>query len=68
MQKVDMFLAAIDTLFWSGGSEPMPEIIWGANDLLDWFEAEYDVKLNMRFTEDCENYKEVVAQIQNVLR
>jgi hypothetical protein len=65
MKNKDLFLAAIDTLFWSFGSEPPAEVIWGANELLDWYEKEYNVVLNIRFDEDCENYNEVIEVIKN---
>lgn len=65
MKNKDLFLKAIETLFCSFGSEPPSEVIWGANDLLKWYEAEYNVKLNIEFDEDCENYEEVINIIKN---
>jgi len=65
MKNKDLFLQSIDTLFWSFGSEPPAEVIWGANELLDWYEKEYNVQLNIRFDEDCENYNEVIETIKN---
>ena len=65
MKNKDLFLEAINTLFWSFGSEPPAEVIWGANELLDWYEKEYNVVLNVRFDEDCENYNEVIEVIKN---
>jgi len=65
MKRKDLFLKAINTLFWSFGSEPPAEVIWGSNELLDWYECEYNVKLGIRFDENCENYEEVISIIMN---
>jgi hypothetical protein len=65
MKNKDLFLAALDTLYWSWGSEAPAEVTWGANELLDWYEAEYNVELNIRFDEDCVNYKDVIEAIKN---
>ena len=49
------FIKALGTLFYSWGSEAPAEVIWGANDLLEWFESEYSVSLGQRFEEDIAN-------------
>jgi hypothetical protein len=65
MKQKDIFISALDTLFWSWGSEPPAEVYWGANELLDWYEAEYNVILGIRFDEENENYEEVIEAIRN---
>jgi hypothetical protein len=65
MKNKDLFLKAIDTLYWSWGSEAPPEVSWGCNELLEWYEAEYNVVLGVRFEEDCQNYEEVIEAIKN---
>lgn len=69
MREKESFIKALDTLFWSFGSEPPSEVIWGANELLEWFEKEYSVKLS-RFTEDdrtiADGYDKVIDEIRNL--
>lgn len=68
MKNKELFFQALNTLFWSFGGEPPAEVIWGANDLLVWFETEYGVKLQNRFSEDPmtmgEDFKKVILEIQ----
>ena len=70
MKNKELFINALSTLFYSWGSDTPSEVIWGGNDLLDWYEKEYNIKLNIRFTEDqnycgCSNYEEVIQAITN---
>lgn len=69
MRNIDLFINALNTLFWSFGSEPPAEVIWGANDLLVWFESEYGVQLENRFSEDLntmsDDFDKVIEEIKN---
>lgn len=68
MKNKELFIEALSTLFWSSGCDPGSEVIWAGNDLLKWYEAEYDVKLNIRFDENngenAYNYNEVIEAIK----
>lgn len=73
MQQKQLFLKSLSTLFHSWGSDTPPEVTWGANELLDWYEAEYNVKLNIRFCESYQEpdllyrpYEDVIERIQNI--
>ncbi len=67
MKEENFFIKALDCLFYSWGGETPPEVFWGCNDLLDWFEQEYDVKLNIRFEDKSpSNYDDVIKAIRNV--
>jgi hypothetical protein len=70
MKNKELFFQALNTLFWSFGSEPPAEVIWGANDLLTWFETEYNVKLQNRFSEDpmtmAEDFQKVIEEINSL--
>jgi hypothetical protein len=70
MKNKNLFINALNTLFWSFGSEPPEEVIWGANELLNWFEIEYNVKLQNRFTEDPftmeDNFEKVIQEINSL--
>lgn len=68
MKNKKEFIKALGTLFYSWGSDTPSEVIWGANDLLDWYELEFNVSLDIRFLEDqdgcgCSNYDMVIASI-----
>jgi hypothetical protein len=63
MKEKDKFIKALGTLFHSWGSDTPPEVFWGANELLNWFEKEYGVTLGVEFEED--NYDEVIKAIKN---
>ncbi len=65
MKEKEAFIKAIDGLYHYWGSEAPPEVTWGCNDLLDWYEKEHSIKLNIRFEEDCSNYDEVIEAIRN---
>jgi hypothetical protein len=69
MKNKELFIKALNTLLWSWGSDAPAEVVWGANELLEWYETEYNVALNARLNEDpmkIENsYKKVVQSINN---
>lgn len=67
MKEKELFIAALLTLFYSWGGEPPPEVCWGGNELLDWYEKEYDVKLGIRFKEDEDGqlFEDVCEAIRN---
>lgn len=65
MINKDLFINALSTLFFTWGSDTPAEVFWGANDLLDWYEKEYNVILNIRFDEENLNYDEVIEAIRN---
>lgn len=70
MKEKELFIKVLNTLFWSFGSEPPAEVIWGANDLLEWVEVEYGVKLKNRFSEDldtmADDFEAVIEEIENL--
>lgn len=70
MKDVKQFLKSLSTLFYSWGSDTPEEVYWGCNELLDWLESEYDIKLGIRFERDEEtyesNYDEVVKKIDDI--
>ena len=64
MTKED-FIQNLETLFSFGDTS---EVINGCNDLLDWYEKEHNVALNIRFDDfngDNKNYNEVIQAIRN---
>lgn len=65
MKEKELFIRALNTLFNSWGSDAPAEAIWAANDLLKWYEKEFDVTLNITFEEDISNYEEVIDKLRN---
>lgn len=61
----EMFINALSGLFYSWGSDTPPEVFWGCNQLLDWYDIEFDVQLNIRFNEENPNVDEVLEAIRN---
>ncbi len=55
MKQKQLFVKALLTLIASWGGDTPPEAIWAANELLEWYEAEYNVILGVRFGEDGDN-------------
>ena len=51
MKRKREFIESIKTLLYSWGSDTPPEAIWGLNELIDWFEKEYNTKIKHRFAE-----------------
>jgi hypothetical protein len=66
MKQKELFITALNTLFWSWGSEAPAEVAWGCNDLLVWYETEYNVILGIRFNEDCTNYEDVIETLRKL--
>jgi hypothetical protein len=72
MEKIisqkEMFVKSLDTFFWSWGSDTPTEVFWGANELLDWYEKEFNLSLGIRFERDEEtfdtNYNAVIEAIR----
>lgn len=60
----EMFIKSLSTLFNSWGSDVPSEVFWGANELLDWYEVEFGVKLNIRFDEEDPNCDDVFDAIR----
>ena len=63
MKNKEIFLSAIASILYSGPADAPESIIESVNELLDWYEMEYDVTLGIRFEED--NYEEVFETIIN---
>lgn len=57
MNKKELFIKAIETLLNAWGHDTPPEVIWGVNELLEWYEKEYNVSFNRFLQEDCDNEK-----------
>ena len=68
MKEKELFLKALNCLFFSWGSDTPQEVIWGGNDLLIWFEKEYQIELGIRFKEDEKtyelNFEQVIEKIK----
>jgi len=60
MKNKDKFIAALNTLMFSWGSDAPAEAVWAANEMLDWVEAEYNVTIEQRFEEDPEEDTELL--------
>ncbi len=52
MIKKQEFINALSTLLFSWGGDTPPEAVWAANEMLEWYEKEYGVKLNIEIEED----------------
>ncbi len=66
MVEKDLFLKALGILFESWGMDTPPEVFWGCNHLLEWFEKEYSINLGIRFDEENpDNYEDVIKAIRN---
>ena len=65
MRNKEIFIEALSTLFFSWGSDTPAEVFWGCNELLDWYEKEYNVTLGIRFDEENNNFDEVINVIEN---
>jgi hypothetical protein len=65
----EMLIKALSTLFHSWVSETPSEVFWGTNELLDWYEQEFNIQLGIRFERDDEtwetNYEDVIIAIKN---
>lgn len=63
----ELFIKALETLFFSGGSDASVEIFWGANDLLDYYEAVNNVKIT-RFKRDNKTYEDNITDVFEEIR
>ena len=61
-----LFIKAFETLFWSWGGDPFPEVTWTANQLLDYYEAANNVDLGIRFEDEQGTaFDDVIEAIKN---
>jgi len=66
----ESFIQSLSSLFFSWGGDTPPEVYWGCNDLLDWYEKTFTISLGIRFEEPQEsnnyenNYKAVIEAIK----
>lgn len=71
MKEKDKFLAAIRTLMWSWGGDTPPDAVWAANEMIEWAEAEYGIKIDRRFAEvtepEYENNEDVIDELASKL-
>jgi hypothetical protein len=69
VNQKEMLIKSLGTLFHSWGSDTPDEVFWGANELLDWYEKEFNLQLNIRFERDettwDTNYEDVIEAIRN---
>lgn len=65
MKEKELFIKALESLFFDWGGDTPVEVFWGANELLNWYETEYDVLLNIRFDEENDNFNKVLEAIKN---
>lgn len=71
MKEKERFIKALGGLFFEWGGDTPQEVYWGANDLLNWYEVEYGIELNISFESPCKengyklNYDEVIEAIRN---
>jgi len=54
-------------MFWSWGSEPKDEVLWAANELLEWIEKEFNVELNIRFERNEKTYEINFQEVISVM-
>lgn len=64
MKEKKLFLKAILTTLAAWGGDTPQEALWAVNELLDWFEAEYNVKLDIQVDEYGNmSYEEIETKI-----
>jgi len=70
MKQKELLIKSLSTLFYSWGSDTPDEVYWAANELLDWFEKEFNVTLEIRFERDEKTYEDnfdkVIEKIFNL--
>ena len=64
MKQKELFIEALKGLINNWGSDTPWEVVWGCNDLLAWYEAEYNVSLGVRFSEEESNLNKVIKAIK----
>ncbi len=68
MNNKELLIKALNTLFWSFGSDAPPEVIWGVNELLEWIEHEFNVKFENQFSEGSsieDDFERIIKQIES---
>jgi hypothetical protein len=73
MKNKKEFFAMLSTLLGSWGGDTPPEATWTANELVDWVEKEFGVKVESRFAEAYDEKAEedhndnVIEELKRVL-
>ena len=71
VEHKEMLIKALSTLFFSWGGDTPSESFWAGNELLEWFEAQFQLQLNERFDEAAmheghdDNFEVVIEAIRN---
>jgi hypothetical protein len=66
MKEKKIFIDALNTLFFTWGGDPPPEVYWAGNDFIKWYEAEYNVNIGIQFDEQNPNFNDVIEAIKKV--
>ena len=67
MKEKEKFIKALEGLFYYWGGDTPPEVYWGGNDLLEWFETEYSISLGAKFDEsDPSSFDKVINLLRNI--
>lgn len=66
MKRKDLFIQALDTFVSSWGGDTPPEACWGLNELIEWYEAEYDVNIGVYIGEE-EDAWEKLEEIKKII-
>jgi len=61
MNRKDLFLKAISTMLHSWGGDTPPEAYWTLTELIEWYEAEYGVQLDIPEIEENYEWAEAVV-------
>ena len=67
MKNKKKLIEMFNTMFWSWGGDPQDEVFWAANELLEWIENEFDVKLNIRFERDNDTYDTNFEEVMDAI-
>ena len=68
----ELFLKALQTLFYSWGGDTPPEAYWAGNEFIDYFETVNNIQLGIRFEEPWDqnnwegNYDAVIEVINKL--
>jgi hypothetical protein len=68
MKNLELFITALQTMFYSWGGDPAPEVYWAGSDYLIWIKKEFDIELESDFDEmNPESIGIVIAELREKL-
>lgn len=67
MKNKDLLIAMVETLAYSWGGGPYPEVYWALNDLIKFLNAEYNIAIPPLISEEVDAIRYLLDDLERLL-